>query len=171
MKNLELKVKCTDHRSALKAVKLLGAESAGILKQRDVYFNLTPGRLKLRSINNIEHQLIYYKRPNKASAKYSNYFISEISHPKRVEKILKEIYGIKVTVNKSRKLFLWQNVRIHIDTVYRLGKFIEFEIVCSNKIEEKESHEKMKYLIRLFNINKLNISKSSYSDIMLIKDF
>ena len=54
MKNLELKVKCTDHRASLKAVKLLGAESAGILNQRDVYFNLSPVRLKLRSINNNE---------------------------------------------------------------------------------------------------------------------
>lgn len=169
MRNLELKVKCTDHRQALKAVKLLGAINAGVLKQRDVYFNLKPGRFKLRTINKTEHQLIYYKRPNEASAKYSNYFISEIKHPNRVERILKDIYGIRVIVIKSRKLFLWQNVRIHLDKVFRIGTFMEFEIVCISKMEEKESYEKMKYLIRLFNIHKKNILKSSYSDILINK--
>ncbi len=168
MKNLELKVKCKSHRAALKAVKLLHAEYGGILKQRDVYFNISPGRLKLRTINKTEHQLIYYKRHNKKTAKISNYYISEITHPKRVEKILKEIYGIKVIVLKSRKLYLWQNVRIHIDTVNTLGKFIEFEIVCRSQKDENESAEKMNYLKFLFGIQNKEVLKYSYSD-MLIK--
>lgn len=167
MRNLELKVKCNNHRQPLIAVKLLGARNAGVLDQKDVYFNLSPGRLKLRTINKSEHQLIYYKRPNTAAAKYSEYYISNIMHPMRVEKILKEIYSIKVTVKKYRKLFLWQNVRIHLDSVYKLGKFIEFEIVCMNKNDSKESFEKMNYLIRLFGISKNNILRTSYSDMLL----
>lgn len=162
-----MKARCADHKSILKAVKLPGTRNMGILKQRDVYFKLSPGRLKLRSVNNTIHQLIYYKRSNRASAKFSNYFISEIIHPKRVEKILCEIYGIRVIITKRRKLYLWQNVRIHIDTVDKLGKFIEFEIVCRSKQQESESAEKMKYLKRFFNIQKRDILKLSYSDIML----
>ncbi len=168
MKNLELKVKCIDHRSALTAVKRIGAKFEGILKQHDVYFNLSPGRLKLRSINDTSHQLIFYKRSNRASVKFSNYYISEITHPKRVKKLLKEIFGIKVIVNKTRRLFIWQNVRIHIDSVNKLGRFLEFEIVCRTRREENVSAEKMKYLKKIFDISKNNILKSSYSD-MLIK--
>lgn len=166
MRNLELKVKCNDHTAALSAVKILNANYEGILKQQDVYFDLTPGRLKLRSINNAQHQLIYYKRSNRASAKFSNYYIAEITHPKRVERLLKEIYGIKVIVSKTRKLYLWENVRIHIDSVITLGKFIEFEIVCNTKKEEKESHAKMKFLKKIFNISESNILRSSYSDML-----
>ena len=168
MRNLELKIKCKDHTSALSAVKKLSAKYEGILKQRDVYFNLSPGRLKLRSINNERFELIFYKRLNRASAKFSNYYISEITHPKRVEKLLKEILGIKITINKTRKLYLWENVRIHFDTVNKLGKFIEFEIVCKTTRDENESREKMKYLKKIFNISKGDVLRSSYSD-MLIK--
>ncbi len=170
MKNFELKVKCKDHISDLKAVNVLGAKYQGILKQRDVYFNLKPGRLKLRSINNNKHQLIYYKRQNRAGARFSNYYISEITHPKRARKILKEIYGIKTIVSKTRKLYLWQNVRIHIDTVSKLGKFIEFEIVCKTQKEEKESSSKMNILKKAFNITQDNIIKFSYSDLLLKKE-
>ncbi len=168
MKNLELKVKCKDHTSALRAVKKLDAKYQGILKQRDVYFNLTPGRLKLRSINNERFELIFYKRSNRQMTKFSNYYISEITHPNRVERLLKEILGVKVIVNKTRKLYLWENVRIHIDSVSRLGKFIEFEIVCKTTRDENESRDKMKYFKKIFNISTGDILRSSYSD-MLIK--
>ncbi|HMQ78458.1 MAG TPA: class IV adenylate cyclase [Ignavibacteria bacterium] len=168
MKNLELKVKCVDHKAALRAVKLLKARDMGTLNQRDVYFNISPGRLKLRSINDSVHQLIYYKRANRAAAKFSNYYISEIIHPKRVEHILKEIYGIKVIVSKRRKLYLWQNVRIHIDSVKELGKYLEFEILCRTAIQQKRSAEIMKYLKKIFNIKNSEILSSSYSDMMKI---
>lgn len=169
MKNLELKVKCVDNRAALRSVKLLKARDMGILNQRDVYFEISPGRLKLRSINNSVHQLIYYKRSNRASAKFSNYYISEVTHPKRVENILREIYGIKVIVSKRRKLYLWKNVRIHIDTVRKLGKFIEFEIVCRSKLQETESAGKMRFLKDIFNVRKNRILSSSYSDLLIEK--
>ncbi|MBN8583566.1 MAG: class IV adenylate cyclase [Ignavibacteria bacterium] len=167
MKNFELKVRCRDHRSALAVLKNLDAEYSGLLKQRDVYFNLSPGRLKLRTINNNEHQLIYYRRPDRDSAKFSNYYIVKVSHPVQLEKSLKEILGVKVIVVKLRKLFLWQNVRIHLDTVKSLGKFIEFEIVCRTSKQEFQSSEKMKYIKKIFNINKNFILNSSYSDMMI----
>lgn len=147
-------------------MKKLNAKYEGVLKQRDVYFNISPGRLKLRSINNSVHQLIYYKRSNRASAKFSNYYISEITHPNQVEKILSEIYGVKATVSKNRKLYFWENVRIHLDTVNKLGKFIEFEIVCGSKLQEKESAEKMRYLKNIFSIEKKSVLSSSYSDML-----
>lgn len=167
MKNFELKVRCRDHRSALAVLKNLDAEYSGSLKQRDVYFNLSPGRLKLRTINNKEHQLIYYRRPDRDSAKFSNYYIVKAAHPVQLEKSLKEILGVKVVVVKLRKLFLWQNVRIHLDTVKALGKFIEFEIVCRSLKQEFQSSEKMKYIKKIFNINKNSILSSSYSDMMI----
>ncbi len=166
MKNFELKAVCVDSRGALKAVKMLKASYKGILIQRDVYFNISPGRLKLRSINESIHQLIYYKRSNRAMARFSNYYICEIKHPKRVEDTLSEIYGIKVIVSKRRKLYLWQNVRIHFDTVRKLGKFIEFEIVCRSKIQETKSAEKMRFLYKFFNITKESIINTSYSDML-----
>ena len=149
------------------ALKKLDAGYIGILKQRDVYFNISPGRLKLRTINNKENQLIYYRRPGRVSAKFSNYYIVKAAHPVHIERSLKDILGVKVIVIKQRKLFLWQNVRIHLDSVNALGKFIEFEIVCRTSKQEFQSYEKMNYIKKIFNINKKYILSSSYSDMMI----
>ncbi len=169
MKNLELKVRYCDRKRVFNALKKLNAEYKGILHQRDVYFDITPGRLKLRSINNTIHQLIYYKRNNRATAKYSNYYISEISHPKNVEEILSDIYSVRTIVSKSRRLYFWQNVRIHIDNVYSLGKFMEFEIICNTILQENESLNKMKYLKEIFKIKNSDVLSSSYSDMIVKK--
>ena len=74
---------------------------------------------------------------------------------------------MKVIVAKRRELYLWQNVRIHIDTVRKLGKFIEFEIVCRSKLQETESAEIMRYINNIFNITKGSILSTSYSDMLL----
>ena len=38
--------------------------------------------------------------------------------------------GTTVVVCKTRRLFLWRHVRIHLDVVERLGSFIEIEAVA-----------------------------------------
>jgi adenylate cyclase, class 2 len=43
---------------------------------------------------------------------------------------LSSALGIKVVVAKKRSLFLWNEVRIHLDEVKGLGNFIEFEAVA-----------------------------------------
>ena len=36
---------------------------------------------------------------------------------------------MRAVVEKERRLLLWRNVRIHLDTVARLGTFVELEAV------------------------------------------
>jgi len=167
MKNIELKFRCKDFIHALKAVKILSAINKGVLKQTDIYFNIKPGRLKLRTINNAEHQLIYYKRANIKGSRVSNYFIEENYHLNRVENILESIYGIKAVVTKKRRLFIYKNCRIHLDEVKGLGKFIEFEVVCSNIIEEQNASRLMDFMKREFKVITNNIIKNSYSDLVI----
>jgi len=167
MKNIELKFRCKDFIHALKAVKILSAINKGVLKQTDIYFNIKPGRIKLRTINKTEHQLVYYKRANFKSARVSNYFIEEINHPNRVKNILESIYGIKAVVIKKRRLYLYKNCRIHIDEVNGLGKFIEFEVVCLNIADEQNASRLMDFMKREFKVITNNIIKNSYSDLII----
>ena len=169
MKNLEIKAKCTGHFAAISALRKLNAENKGILKQRDVYFRISPGRLKLRSINREEHQLIYYRRPDRKSARFSNYFLEKIRYPGRTEKILGNSLGKLVTVNKKRVLYIYENVRIHLDTVGGLGKFIEIEIVCKTASDTRSAAKKMKMLTKVLGIKYKDHIKVSYSDMILFK--
>ncbi len=169
MKNLEIKSKCSDHSAAVSALRKLNAKYNGILKQRDVYFKVSPGRLKLRSINRVEHQLIYYRRPDRKSARYSNYFLEKIRYPVETEKLLGDSLGKLITVNKKRVLYIYENVRIHLDTIRGLGKFIEIEVVCRTANETKMAASKMQMLTKALGIKQKDRVSESYSDILHLK--
>ena len=165
MKNLEIKAKYSDLKTAMKIAEEIGAEYQGILDQEDIYFKISPGRLKLRIINNTDTELIYYKRANVKTARESEYEIFKVKNGKELLAVLKSILPINIIVKKRRELYIYENVRIHLDTVKRLGKFLEFEAVCKNKKEMSEAKGKLKKLIRNFNIKKDGLIKLSYSDL------
>ena len=165
MKNIELKAKYPDQKAAMIIAEDIGAKYEGILQQEDVYFKISPGRLKMRIINNSDYELIYYKRADVKSARESEYEIFKVKDGKELLKVLKGILPVVVTVKKKRELYIYQNVRIHIDSVKSLGKFLEFEAACRNKIDFKEAPLKLKKLASKFKISSKNLIKLSYSDL------
>jgi adenylate cyclase class 2 len=48
--------------------------------------------------------------------------------------------GVRVVVTKRRRLFLWRDVRIHLDNVERLGRFIELEAVAPPNSDLTHEH-------------------------------
>ncbi len=166
MKNLELKSKCSDLNAAVRVCWEIGAQYGGILMQTDTYYNVHEGRMKLRNVNDEKYELIYYFRVDKGTEKESNYEIIKLDGESEIKKILKESLGVKGVVKKKRELYLYQNVRIHLDTVNKLGKFIEFEAVCNSSKDLKEASGKIKYLKNVFNIEKKNLVAKSYIDLI-----
>ena len=49
--------------------------------------------------------------------------------------------GVRVVVIKSRRLFLWRDVRIHLDNVEGLGTFIELEAVAPPDSDLAHEHQ------------------------------
>ena len=43
--------------------------------------------------------------------------------------MLSQIMGAWIEVEKTRQVWLWENVRIHLDHVKGLGQFVELEAV------------------------------------------
>lgn len=168
MKNLELKSKYPNQKAAMRIAEDIGARYEGILNQEDIYFKISPGKLKLRIVNN-NYELIYYKRANVKSARESDYEIFRVKNGKELLRELKNILPVTVIVKKKRELYIYQNVRIHIDTVAGLGKFLEFEAVCRNKKDFKDAPAKLKKLIADFKIKTKDLIKVSYSDLLLNK--
>ena len=107
--------------------------------QKDVYFDVAEGRLKIRLEENKSPCLIRYNRPDKATARISNY---SISYPEKVSETyldLKMQHGVLVEVEKVRELHLYKNVRIHLDEVTELGAFVEFESVISEACDYEDA--------------------------------
>jgi predicted adenylyl cyclase CyaB len=139
------------------------------LNQTDTYFHpRDASRLKLRQINNDRAELITYTRPNTPSARTSLYKLDPISNPQATLLELTQSLGVLCVVRKRRELFLWQNVRIHLDQVEDLGPFLEFEGVVSPQANESLSRARVDHLVQEFAITPDHQIGVSYSDLLCL---
>jgi len=144
----------------------LGAEPGGVLSQRDTYFNAVNGRLKLREMEG-EAKLIAYERPDGVDHRTSSYRIVEVEDA-GLRDVLADALGIQAVVAKKRLLFIWEDVRIHLDDVERLGHFIEFEAVAPPESDLSAETERVRFLRERFEIDNTDLIDVSYCDLIRV---
>lgn len=161
--NLELKVKMNSFRKTAKLLKEINAHFLKTLNQKDIYYKTTGGLLKLR-IENGEQSIIKYLRDEKGKDRFSDYeFISFESGD--AEKFFKNIFNIEAVVQKKRLLFIYDNTRIHLDTVKGLGKFLELEtLVLKGKNDAKK---RFAFVKKALELETLPGFKKSYRDLII----
>jgi adenylate cyclase class 2 len=167
--NFEFKAKAIDLDALEKKLLTLNPKYIGEDHQVDTYFNVMQGRLKLRE-GNIEHSLIYYERVDAAGAKQSNILLYP-HHPDRsLKDILVKLHGVKVVVDKKRKIYFIDNVKFHFDKVERLGTFIEVEAIDKDgDIGVDKIKEQCNFYATFFGIAAGDYIAFSYSDLLLQK--
>jgi len=166
VRNVELKARDPDPERSLNASLALGAQDRGWLHQLDTYFTVPHGRLKLRE-EDATAELIYYERPDEAVERASRYNLVPIEDPDGLKASLSAALGVKVTVEKSRRLLLWRNVRIHLDEVPGLGSFIELEAVAEPGSDLSGEYRSVAHLRDALRITDERIIATGYSDEVL----
>jgi predicted adenylyl cyclase CyaB len=138
------------------------------LRQVDTYFVVPRGRLKLREQEGrAVAELIAYDRPNEAAVRASDYQLVPIPDPASLKLALTRTLGVRVVVAKRRTLWLWHNVRVHLDEVDSLGTFLELEAVLSSPDEaEGVSRERLNQLTHSLRIREEDRIAVSYSDLL-----
>lgn len=116
--------------------QVLGACWQWTRLQRDTYFRTNGGKLKLRQADGEEAELIAYHRPDNPEARLSDYQIYRRADADLLLPLLAATVTVDRVVEKTRILYLWKNIRIHLDRVAHLGSFIEFEAVLRSAQEE-----------------------------------
>ncbi|MCA9440335.1 MAG: class IV adenylate cyclase [Candidatus Omnitrophica bacterium] len=165
MRNIELKAHLVDRERAIRICKeMSGARFEGDIRQTDTYFKVPKGRFKLRVCEPGETYLVYYEREDATEAKGSDYHI-EFARAS-VRDILDRALGTIAEVRKVRTLYLWENVRIHLDRVEELGDFIEFEAVLRHSNTEEEGYRKVAELKSLFGIENTDLIEGSYLEMV-----
>jgi homotetrameric cytidine deaminase len=164
-RNIELKAPDPDPARSLAVCRELGAEDRGVLRQRDTYFRTRSGRLKLREEEPGGAVLIQYDRPDAAEARESRYRLTRVEDPDDLRASLDAALGTLVVVDKERHLFMWDGVRIHLDTVDGLGSFVELEGVAPADSDLGPEREKLARLQRELGIEE--VLTDSYSDRLL----
>jgi adenylate cyclase class 2 len=167
-RNVELKARDGDPAKSAALCEALGADDHGELIQRDTYFNVATGRLKLREEEDGASHLVSYVRADELGERLSRYRIIEIEDAEGLKAALSESLGVRVTVSKRRRLFLWRDVRIHLDQVGGLGAFLEFEaVVPSGHSGLSDERQKVEHLRDAFAIGAEDLIDRSYSDLIL----
>ena len=113
-------------------------------RQRDVFFRVPEGYLKLRTAQSGPAELIAYVRDAGTDPRPSDYDIAPIADPIAMEVVLSRSLGVRDVVEKVRRLYLWRHTRIHLDEVTGLGSFLELETVVrgiSREDAEAEAQE------------------------------
>jgi adenylate cyclase class IV len=166
-RNLELKAVDPDPQRSLMTCEDLEAEPKGVLLQTDIYFNVPKGRLKLRRENDAVDQLIAYQRSDRPGHRESSYRLVEVEKGSELESALTSVLGVRAVVRKTRQLFLFEGVRIHLDRVDGLGNFIEFEAVAGDAgVDLGRFEMTLADLRRSFGIEDLHLVGESYADLV-----
>src|SRR5436190_17304344 len=163
----EFKARLRNEKRIRAALKTLRARLAGTDHQVDTYFRVSRGRLKARQ-GDIENALIFYERPNARRARQSRVRMIELPPHSAVEEILAAALGVLAVVDKRREIYFAGNVKIHLDRVRGLGRFVEVEAI-SRSGGVRRIREQARKFQELFKIEDADILAESYSDLVLRK--
>lgn len=162
--NLELKIKVSFHEGIIKRIIENGGKFIKTLNQKDTYYKFDKGLLKLRELNG-EFELVKYNRNEKEGERWSDYSLLFLKG-ENVEDYLNDLFKIETIVEKERKLYIYENTRIHLDTVKDLGEFLELETVVEN-ISKEEAIEEFEKVVELLDLDTENQIRKSYRDLRL----
>ena len=113
-KNLEIKTKIFNYDvlrwKAREYIKKFADKQYLIEFQKDIYYKIKQGRLKLRIINGVTGNLIYYDRLEKNKKRISKYLISRTDNPDELREILNQLYKIHIVIDKKREIFITKNM-------------------------------------------------------------
>jgi predicted adenylyl cyclase CyaB len=103
-----------------------------------------------------------------AGAKQSDVILYQHQPDPDLKQALTAALGVKVVVEKTRKIYFVDNVKIHFDKVGELGSFVEVEAIDKEGTRKIETlQEQCKEFSALFGIGESDYIAESYSDLIL----
>lgn len=168
--NIEIKAKHPNPDEVRKVLLEQGARFHGTDRQRDTYFLVDKGRLKLRD-GNIEKTLIYYQRSDQSGPKQSDVHLYKPSDTAALRNLLTEALGVMTEVIKTREIYYLGNLKFHIDILETVagmskgGNYVEIEAAGDSTTDSAEELQKqVDEFIKKFGIREEDLIQGSYSD-------
>ena len=165
---VELKARADNLNVLRELLHSIGAKHVGTFHQKDQYFVVPEGRLKLRTIRgNDTAELIFYNRENISGPKSDEAYILRVQEADDLKNILQKILKPFIVIEKDREIYHHKGTQIHLDEVKKLGKFIEFERPTENSPEDLEKDRQvLSELMKTLKISPSNLEALSYSDLL-----
>lgn len=165
-RNIEIKARMRDFSGTKAVAESLSDGSAVLLKQRDTFYRVPKGRMKLRVVQPGGAELIFYQRPDRAEPRLSEYSTSGVEDPISMNSLLSAALGICGQVRKERWLCRVGQTRIHLDRVEGLGDFLELEYALREGEQEAKGHEVVRDLASKLGIQEEDVVAGAYADLL-----
>ena len=165
MKNLEAKFRLADLVEAEHRAAAIGYTRRAILEQRDTFFRVANGKLKLREESG-SAVLIFYHRTESGPLMLSNYEIVQVAEPARTLRMLEDALGTIAVVEKVRTLMMRDNVRLHLDRVANLGLFGEIEAVITDGEDPERSRGAVDEIVAALGVQPGDLIDVSYFEML-----
>lgn len=166
MKNIEIKTSIQDRPGLEKRLRELPASHEWERTQRDTFFQVADGFLKLRDLGGGPGELIAYTRAPGHEPRLSDYDIAVVAAPDDMVRVLERSLGIRGVVEKTRTLYRWRHTRIHLDKVSGLGNFLELETVVRD-ITLAEARSEADEVILKLGLNREAFLDKTYLELLL----
>src|SRR5258706_3096047 len=127
-RNVEIKARVADPGALRARVSARAAAPPVIIGQRDTFFAVARGRLKLRRFDDGRGELIFYERDDTIGPKTSAYSKAPCPDAAAMEAVLARALGVRGVVEKRRELFMIGRTRVHLDNVRDLAHFLELQV-------------------------------------------
>lgn len=165
MRNIEIKASLPDPGAAEERVLATGATFQWSRRQRDLFFRVPVGYLKLRTADEGPAELIAYAREAGAQPRPSDYDIAPVADPAALETVLSRGLGVRGAVLKVRRLYLWRHTRIHLDEVAGLGSFLELETVVRG-ISPEDAEAEAREVIAMLGLDPARFLDRPYLEML-----
>ena len=162
---VELKARCPDLET-VRAHLPPAAQLETVLVQRDTYFVVPRGRLKLREVADRAAQLIFYERPDIAAVKGSRIHLAEVPDGAALRTLLEAAFGVRTRVVKRREIWRWEGVQVHLDAVEGRGTFVEFEAAIDGDAESARAEQHLHQLLARLGLGRDALLAGSYADLV-----
>lgn len=169
-RNIEIKAKLPGLEPFRTRAAALTSSAPDILIQRDTFYEIPSGRLKLREIEGASAELIFYRRADSAGPKLSDYVRSRLADPQSMHRLLAGFLPVRRAVEKRRELFLAGRTRIHLDEVAGLGWFLELETVLADEESLSDGEAVVADLMGKLGISESCLVEDAYVDLLERQD-
>jgi len=164
--NVEIKARVENPDLFRAAAVAMADKPLEMISQKDTFFKIHEGRLKLRDFGDGTGQLIWYHRPNQTGPKISDYAITHTDDPVGLVEVLGKSLHVLGVVSKKRTLLMCGRTRIHLDEVENLGWFMELEVVLTQGEDAAAGETEAKQLMKELGIHTDGLVEGAYLDLL-----
>jgi len=166
MQHIEIKTPLADRAFVEETLRNLGASRQWNLRQRDTFFEVPRGWLKIREQEGRDPEMISYRRSTDDSGpRASDYDVEPLRDAGTWKRLLERVLQCRGVVEKQRTLWLLRHTRIHLDRVEGLGDFLELETLV-HTITPSEAAAETDEIIDSLNLDRSGFLSVPYLELI-----